>query len=110
MSNFDEYRFSFRNKPAEQKLQILRSESFRELAVIQGFAELLYRASEQVETNEKSDEIKDWISRVLASTKTLQELIEAVTSSQNHNERGLPELQPYESLIDAIREKAQKLA
>lgn len=110
MSNFDEYRFSFRDRPAEQKLQILRSESFRELAMIQGYAELLRRSFEQTETIENPDEIKDWVSRVVASTKTLRELIEAVTSSQGHNEHGLPELQPHESLLDAIREKAQKLA
>lgn len=109
MSNFDDYRFSFRDKPAEQKLQILRSEAFRELTVIQGFAELLRRSFEQAEASEKPDEIKDWVSRVITSTKTLRELIEAVTSSQSHNEHGLPELQPYESLLDAIREKSQKL-
>jgi len=110
MSNFDEFRFSFRDKPAEQKLQILRSESLRELAIIQGFAELLRRSFEQSESNEKADEIQDWVFKVVESTKTMRELIDALTSFQNQNEHGLQELQPYESLVDAVREKAQKLS
>ena len=110
MSNFDEFRFSFRRRPAEQKLQILRSESLREWAVVKGYAELLRRAFEQSETIENPDEIKDWVSKIVESTKTMWELIDAVTSFQNQNEHGVSELQAYESLVDAVHEKAQKLA
>jgi hypothetical protein len=110
MSNFDAFRFSFRDKPAEQKLQILRAESLRELTVIQGYAELLRHAFEQSETNGELDEGRDWVSKIVESAKTVRELIDAVTSFQNQNEHGLSELQAYESLVDAIREKAQRLA
>jgi hypothetical protein len=110
MSKFDEFRFSFRDRTAEQKLQILRSESLRELAVIQGHAELLRRSFEQSKTDEKSDDPDEWISRVICSAQVMRELLDALTLSKNREGLGLPELQPYESLVEAVRDRAQILA
>jgi hypothetical protein len=109
MSDFDEFRFSFRDTSAEQKLAILRSESFRRLSVVQGFAEVLRRAFEQPLTDQQPEELKEWISNVVVSAQSLRDLIDVLTSLQNRGERGRPELRPYENLVDAIRETAQKL-
>jgi hypothetical protein len=110
MSDFDELRFSFRDASAEQRLAILRSETFRRLPIILGFAELLRRAFEQPVSDQKHEEMKEWISKVIFSTQSLRDLIDVLTSMQDEVERGRPELQSYESLIDAIRDTAQKLA
>ncbi len=109
MSDFDEFRFSFRHASAEQKLAILRSESFRRLSVVQGFAELLRRAFEQPITDQQSEAIKEWLSKVVVSAQSLRDLIDALTSLQIRGEHGRPELRPYETLVDAIRGTAQKL-
>jgi hypothetical protein len=107
MSRYDEFRFSFRDSSAEEKLQILRSESFRTLPIIQGFSELLRRALEKSETVEKPDELNEWILKIRNSSQTLHDLIDVMTSSQNQ-ERGIPELRPYDNLLDAVRDTAQK--
>jgi hypothetical protein len=110
MSNFDEFRFSFRDSSAEQRLVILRSESHRYLPIILGYAELLRREFEQLEASEKSDELKNWLSKVIDSAQITRDLIDALTVPQSLEGRGLPELRPYESLLEAIRETAQKLS
>ena len=110
MSNFDEFRFSFRESSAEQRLVILRSESHRYLPIIQGYAELLRRELEQLETSEKTAELKNWLSKVIDSAQTTRDLIDALTVPQSLEGRGLPELRPYESLLEAVRETAQKLS
>ena len=110
MSDFDELRFSFRDATAEQRLAILRSESLRRLPIIQGFAELLRRALEQPVSDQKQEEMKEWISNVILSAQSLRDAIDVLTSMQAQAERGRPELQPYASLLDAIRDTAQRLA
>ncbi len=110
MSNFDEFRFSFGNNPAEQKLQILRHEFLGKSAVIQGYAEILRQAFERPEMVQSPDELKDSISKIIDSEQYIRDLIDALTISHNREKYGLPELRPYENLLDAIRATAQKLA
>lgn len=110
MSNFDEFRFSFGNDPAEQKLQILRHEFLGKSAVIQGYAEILRQAFERPEMVQSADELKDSISKIIDSEQYIRDLIDALTISHNREKYGLPELRPYENLLDAIRVTAQKLA
>jgi len=110
MSNFDEFRFSFGNNPAEQKLQILRHEFLGKSAVIRGYAEILRRAFEQPETVQNPDEMKDSISKIIDSEQYIRDLIDALTISQSREKYGISELRPYDNLLDAIRETAKKLA
>ena len=111
MTEFDEIRFSFRETPADQKLIVLRSETYQRLLIIKGFAELLRRGFDQPNgaKTEKIEEYKEWLSKIIDSTKSLQVMFDAIALPQYRETAGLPELRPYESLLDAVRETAQKL-
>lgn len=111
MTEFDELRFSFGEATTEQKLIGLRSEALQRLLIAQGYAKLLHQAFDQNDvTTNKSNEYKEWASKILEYTQSLQVLLDAITFPQYREGRGLPELNPYESLLDAIRDTAQKLS
>ena len=110
MSDFDVFRFLFRDSSAERKLAVLRMESLIKLSAIRGYAELLHRFLETPETSKNPDELKDWAFRVSEMAQFVHDLTDALTASQNREGRGLPELRPYDSLLDAIRDVAQKLS
>ncbi|NOK64033.1 MAG: hypothetical protein GFH27_549409n7 [Chloroflexi bacterium AL-W] len=110
MSDFDVFRFSFRDSSAERKLAVLRMDSLIKLSAIRGYAELLHRFLEKPETCENPDELKEWASRVSEMAQFVHDLTDALTASQNREGRGLPELRPYDSLLDAIRDISQKLS
>src|SRR5688572_9003252 len=110
MSDFDALRFSFRDNSAEEKLAILRSASLHGLPILRGFTELVSRALEQPNALEKSEDVAGMLSKVIDTASDLRELIEALSSPENREERGRAELRPYECLLEAIRDTAQKLA
>ncbi|MEP7135604.1 MAG: hypothetical protein ABI904_11795 [Chloroflexota bacterium] len=110
MTEFDELRFSFQEITAEQKLMSLRSEALQRLIIIHGFASLLHQALEQNKVSEtnKPDEYKEWVSKILDYTQSLKVLLDAITSPQYREGVGLPELSPYDNLLDAVHDTAQK--
>ncbi|MEM8531957.1 MAG: hypothetical protein AAGF95_14025 [Chloroflexota bacterium] len=110
MSDFDIFRFSFGDSSAERKLAVLRMETLIKLSAIQGYAELLHRFSEKPEIHRDADKLKEYTSRVSEMAQFVHDVTDALTVSQNREGRGLPELRPYDSLLDAIRDVAQKLS
>ena len=110
MSDFDVLRFSFRDNSAEEKLAILHSASLQGLPIVRGFTELVSRALEQPNALDKSEDIVGMLSKVINAASDLRDLIEVLSSPENREERGRAELRPYECLLDAIRDTAQKLA
>jgi len=89
----------------------LRSEALQRLLIIQGFAQLLNQAFNQNEVtkSDKPEEYKEWVAKILDYTQSLRVLLDAITSPQYREGIGLPELNPYENLLDAVRDTAQKL-
>jgi hypothetical protein len=110
MTFFDICRFQFGNIPAERKLMILRVESRRMFTSIQGHGALLSRAIEEQETLETSRDLRESCARIIENAEMVRDLIDALTKPDYREDRGLPELRPYDTLLDAVKDVAQRLA
>lgn len=109
MSTFDIIRFQFGNASAEQKLAILRVESLTLLGVIQGYSDLLIREVDDFSSINLPSELKEYSLIIKDTSRRLSELFEALTAPQYRERYGLPELKPYDTLLDALKQTAVTL-
>ncbi len=109
MSSFDILRFQFGNAPAEQRLANLRPEGLRLINPIKGYSELLVHELEKSIPQNVAPEIKDWSLIIRDKIKELEELFEAFTAPDYRERFGLPELKPYNTLLDAVKQTAVTL-
>jgi hypothetical protein len=130
MPNYDEFREMFANNSAEEKLAILRSEARQRLTIAYGFSLLINKLIEERKPPELPDDFGDWCKKVTGSLEELQDLIDALTGGEDRSvfkeerakhdkeigemiwkseQQGLPELQSYKSLGDALEQTTHKL-
>ena len=110
MSFFDSIRFQFGSLPAEERLSILRAESVPLLSSIQGYSALMRHLLGQGEPLTPSRDMAAYCSTLASQAQRLRDLIDALANPQYCKERGSPELSPYDSLLDAVKHTADKLA
>ena len=111
MPYYDEFRFSFGHLSPEQKLANLRPEALRILMRLQGYGALLLQVIKQPSSEERPEDLEEWCKQIVDGSSELRDLIEAFTWPHHKDgQLGLPELRPYDSLLDAVRETAHKLA
>lgn len=110
MSFFDSIRFQFGSLPAEERLSILRAESVPLLNSMQGYSALMCRLLAQAEPPAPPHDMAEYCSTLEHQARRLRDLIDACANPQYYKERGRPELRPYDSLLDAVKHTADKLA
>lgn len=110
MSYFDIIRFQFGTLSAEHKLSILRAESLPLLSIVQGYGTLFHHTLEQQDSAAFMNDLILWGDTIVDRAKMLRDLIDALTIPQHHEGRGIPELRPYDTLLEAIQRTADKLA
>lgn len=130
MTKYDEFRKKFGNASPEEKLAIIRSESRRLLNSARGDSLLMNQLIEERKPPELPDDFGKWCQKVEESVKDLEDLIDALTDRKHrsimreeqaerdnkfnetlwkHAQQGLPELQKYSSLRDALEKFAERL-
>lgn len=127
MSTYEEYRTLFANSSDEETLSMLRMESKRLLPRLIGFASLISELVEKRGVPQMPDDFNRWCGIVLENAHELADLIDATAKTHRLEwqqerakrdlelgqllwkdaQRGLPELQPYSSLKDAIEQTAK---
>ena len=129
MSDYEEFRKLLLNRSDSQKLVILRAESIRLLARISGYATILKKTVAERDVPELPDDFEKWCEVLLSSSHELQDLIEAsidehrdvrreqeavrkaewVKEMWEYDKQVAEELQPFESMLEAVAETAQSL-
>lgn len=109
MSLFDMIRFQARNVPPEQKLAFLRPEAFRLLNFIEGYATLIEHDVGKLANSDITSELKEDSLNLKKYSEELSELIAAITAPEYREKYGLPELKPYDTLLDALKQTAVTL-
>lgn len=120
----------FANTPAEEKLAILRSESKRILSTAHGYSLIMHKLIEERRPLELPDDFEVWCKKVADSVEEVQDLIDALTDQEHRSvfrdeqakrdrefgemlwkghQQGLPELQSYACLRDAVEQTAHRL-
>ncbi len=88
---------------------ILRIESRRMFTSIHGHGKLLSRAIEEQKTLETPRDLKEWCAQIVENAEMMRDLIDALSRPDYREDRGLPELRPYDTLLDAVMDAAQRL-
>jgi hypothetical protein len=130
MEFYDDIRAQFFDVPAEEKLQILRSESMRRLGTVSGHAGLMLKILEERKPPELPDDFEKWCKNIIDGASEMRDLIDALTDARHrriqqqeradherkfneemweHDQTRVPELQQYKSFTDAVKETAQKI-
>lgn len=130
MPSYDEYRALFADKSPEDKIHILRPESKRLLSTLKGYSLLIQKMNNERGAPQMPDNFGEWSKKLVDDIQELIDLIDALTDWKHrnilekeqanqrrefgekmwkHEQAGLPELQQYRSLLDAIEQTAQRL-
>jgi hypothetical protein len=78
MSKYDDFRESYKDRPAEQRLTVLRAEMLTPLAVIHGFATLLARINLEDSSTFPKD-YGDMVVSILQAHNDIHSVLNALT-------------------------------
>ena len=79
MSKFDGLK-DYQSATAEEKLQVVRHEFIRQIAIVNGFASILKEPiCEATKTSSISVECNDWIARILEASNDMREILDIMT-------------------------------
>ncbi|GEM_PF-3001658 len=129
MSDYEEYRSFFVDSSNEDSRYLLKAEARRLLVPLIGYADIVSNLVEERGVPQMPDDFSQWCSSILSNARKLNDLIDAATDSRHRLEyqkeksardlqlgttlwkdaqKGLPELQSYSSLKDAIEQTAKE--
>jgi len=81
MSKFDGLKYSQSATP-EEKLQVIRHEFVRQIAIVNGYASILKDAvNEAVAKNGISEDCNEWVSKLLEASEDMKEILDIMTSN-----------------------------
>ncbi|MBA3868089.1 MAG: hypothetical protein H0X30_02960 [Anaerolineae bacterium] len=81
MSKFDDLKYA-QSATAEEKLQIVRHEFLRQIAIVNGYASILKEPiGDAAKTNSIFVECSDWIDKILEASYDMSEILDIMTSN-----------------------------